>query len=136
MDGYLLAAPNRALLLSSIQNRETGYSLARSSDFLSRLPRDGYANSSGLVYQNLWAAVAPIADQLKSTAILTPAQRQSIDALGQNSAPSLICAYGEQNQITVANTGSFFGVGFESLLGAGHPGPFSVLQIIGRNAGQ
>lgn len=134
VDGYLLAAPNRALLLSSIQNRETGYSLARSSDFLSRLPHDGYANFSGLVYQNLWAAVAPIADQLKSTAILTPAQRQSIDALGENSAPSLICAYGEPNQITVANTGSFFGVGFESLLGAGHPGPFSVLQIIKNNA--
>lgn len=136
VDGYFLAAPNRALLLSSIQNRETGYSLARSSDFLSRLPRDGYANFSGVVYQNLWAAVAPIADQLKSTAILTPAQRQSIDSLGQNSAPSLICAYGESNQIIVANTGSFFGMGFESLLGAGHPGPFSVLQIIGKSAGK
>jgi hypothetical protein len=135
VDGYLLAASSRALLLSSIQNRETGYSLTRSPDFLSRLPRDGYANFSGMVYQNLWTAVAPIADQLKSTAILTPAQRQSIDALGQNSSPSLICAYGERDRITVANTGSFFGIGFESLLGAGHPGPFSVLQIIGRNVG-
>jgi hypothetical protein len=136
VDGYLLAAPDRASLLSSIQNRETGYSLSRSSDFLNRLPRDGYANFSGLVYQNLWSAVAPIAEQLKSTSVLTPAQRQSIDAFSQNSSPSLICAYGEADRITVANTGSFFGVGFESLLGAGNPGPFSVLQIIGKSAGR
>jgi hypothetical protein len=130
LDGYLLAAPNRALLLSSIQNRETGYSLPRSSDFVSRLPPDGHNSFSGLVYQNLWSAVAPIADQLKSTAMLTLAQHQAIDEMSQNSTPSLICAYGEQDQILVANTGSFFGLGFESLLGAGHGGPFSVLQMI------
>ncbi len=131
VDGYLLAAPSLALLTSSIQNRETGYSLPRSSEFTSRLPRDGYTNFSGLVYQNLWGALAPIADQLKSTAALTPAQRQAIDALGQNNAPSLICAYGESDRILVANAGSFFGIGFESLLGAGHAGPLDVLRIIG-----
>lgn len=130
LDGYLLAAPNRALLLSSIQNRETGYSLPRSADFISRLPHDGHTNFSGLVYQNLWSAVAPIADQLRSTAMLTPAQKQAIDEMSQDSAPSLICAYGGPDQISVANTGSFLGLGFESLLGAGHAGPFSVLQII------
>ncbi|HEY6290420.1 MAG TPA: FecR domain-containing protein [Terriglobia bacterium] len=136
VDGYLLAASNRALLLSSIQNRETGYSLARSSDFTSRLPRDGYANFSGLVYQNLWAAVAPIADQLRSSAALTPAERQAIEELSQNNAPSLVCAYGEPDQIVVANTGNLLGMGLESLLGMGGARPFDVLQIIENAARQ
>ncbi|HUI43452.1 MAG TPA: FecR domain-containing protein [Terriglobia bacterium] len=130
VDGYLLAAPSQALLLSSIQNRDAGYTLARSSQFASRLPVDGYANPSGVVYQNLWSAVAPIANQLESSAALTPAQRQSLAAIGQNSAPSLICAYGEPDRIVVAGTGNIFGIGFESLFGMRGAGPFDLLPMI------
>ncbi len=134
VDGYLIAAPNRSLLVSSLQNRETGYSLTRSNDFTSRLPRDGNTNYSAVVYQNLGAMLGPVTDLLKSTTVLTPAQRQSIDALSQNSAPSLICAYGEPQQIVVAGTGSFFSLGFDSLLGIGHDGPLQLLPMIEKAA--
>jgi len=129
-DGYLVAAPNRSLLVSSLQNHEIGYSLARSTDFMSRLPRDGNTNYSAVFYQNLGAMLGPVTDLLKSTNALTPAQRQSVDALSQNSVPSLICAYGEPQQIVVAGTGGFFGLVFDSLLGIGHDGPLELLAMI------
>ncbi|MGO8734967.1 MAG: FecR family protein [Terriglobia bacterium] len=136
VDGYLVAAPSRSLLVSSLQNHEIGYSLARSTDFMSRLPRDGNTNYSAVVYQNLGAMLGPVADLLKSTTVLTPAERQSVDALSQNSVPSLICAYGEPQQIVVAGTGSFFGLIFDSLLSIGHDGPLQLLPLIEKAAQQ
>ena len=130
VDGYLLAAPSQALLLSAIQDRDAGYTLSRSTQFVNRLPVDGYDNASGVVYQNLWSAVAPIANQLESSPALTPAQRQSLAALGQNAAPSLTCVYGEPNRIVVAGTGNIFGMGFESLFGMQGSGPLNLLQLI------
>jgi hypothetical protein len=130
VDGYLLAASSQALLLSSIQNREAGYTLTRSANFTSQLPGDGYINFSGVVYQNVGAMLAPIASALKSTNALTSAQRQSIDALSQNTAPSLVCAYGGSDQITVANAGSLFAAGFESFLGINRQGPLEILRVL------
>lgn len=129
-DGYLVAGANRGLLLSSIQNRETGYTLANSTTFTSRLPQDANTNFSAVFYQNLGAVVGPLAGELESSPALTPAQRQSIQQLTSNSAPSVICAYGEPNQIVIAGTGSVFGVGLESLFGMHGTGPVDLMQMI------
>ena len=126
VDGYLLAAPSRVLLLSSIQNRNTQYTLAHSSDFSSRLPRDGFTNCSALVYQNLGAMIGSVAD----LPILTPAERQGIESLKQNSGPSLTCAYGEPLDIVVANTGNMFGMGFGPLLGIKGAGVLDLLPLL------
>ncbi|MGO8815744.1 MAG: FecR domain-containing protein [Terriglobia bacterium] len=130
VEGYMVAAPSRALLLSSIQNRSTGYTLARSADFTSRLPRDNFSNCSALVYQNLGAVLGSAADFVKASPLLTPAQRQSIEALRQNRGPSLTCAYGEPEDIVVANTGNLFGLGFDSLLGIKGAGLWEMLRMI------
>lgn len=134
VDGYLLAAPNRASLRQSIQNRESGYSLSRSADFRSRLPRDEYANFSAMVYHNLGPVLGALAGQLKSSAALTPAQHQAIQMLTENTAPGLVCVYGGPSQIVAASTGSFFGLGLDSLFELG--GPFKLPQMIGLAAGQ
>ncbi|HXX22228.1 MAG TPA: FecR domain-containing protein [Terriglobia bacterium] len=131
VDGYLLAASSRALLESSIQSRNTGYTLARSGDFTSRLPRDGFTNCSALAYQNLGAMLGSAGD----LPMLTPAERQAIEALKQNSGPSLTCAYGEPEDIVVANTGNLFGLGFDPLLGIKGAGMFDLVPAIKR-AGQ
>ena len=125
VDGYLLAASSRALLLSSIQNRNTQFTLARSSDFSSRLPRDGFTDCSALVYQNLGAMLGSAAD----LPILTPSEKQAIEALKQNSGPSLTCAYGEPKDIVVANTGNLFGLGFGPLLGIKGAGVLDLLPL-------
>ncbi|HEV2423966.1 MAG TPA: FecR domain-containing protein [Terriglobia bacterium] len=129
-DGYLVAAANRGLLLSSIENRETGYTLANSTAFSSRLPQDAHTNFSAVFYQNLGAVVGPLAGALESSPALSPAQRQSIQELTANSAPSVICAYGEPSQIVIAGTGSVFGVGLESLFGMHGAGPWDLMQMI------
>jgi len=129
-DGYLVATSSRALLLSSIQNRGTGYTLARSAGFTALLPRDKFTNCSALAYQNLGAVLGSAADLVKANPLLTPAQRQSIESLGQNSGPSLTCVYGEPEDIVVANTGNLFGLGFDSVLGIKGAGLFELLPAI------
>ena len=52
-NGYLVAAPSRALLEQSISNREAGNTLVRSSRFMSSLPQDGNTNFSAIFYHDL-----------------------------------------------------------------------------------
>lgn len=130
VDSYLLAAPNDDLLTQAIQNRSVGNTLTQSAGFRSLLPVDGRANFSALMYHNLAAALGPLADQLKSTGVLTPEQQKSIDALTANRTPTLIYAYGEPNRIVVASTGSFFGLNLDTLLGVTGKGSSLLPQVI------
>ena len=130
VEGYVVAASSRALLLSSIQTRSTGYTLARSADFTARLPRDNFTNCSALVYQNLGAMLGSAADLVKASPLLTAAQQQSIESLRQNSGPNLTCVYGEPEDIVVANTGNLLGLGFDSVLGIKGAGLFELLPAI------
>jgi FecR protein/Putative zinc-finger len=109
-DGYLLVAPSRALLDSSIQNRNTGYMLSRSAAFRAQLPDDGTLNFSALIYHNLGSVLNPLASGLGALSSTTPAEKQSIQALAANSGAGLIYAYGGTDSITVASSGSFFGL--------------------------
>lgn len=115
VDGYLLAAPNRALLNRAIQNRETGYVLSHAEAFRAALPRDGRLNFSALLYHNTGSAIAPIANQIGSANVISPAQREAIQSVAANSAPGLIYAYGEPERITVATGGTFFGLDLNTL---------------------
>ena len=107
VDGYLLAAPNRALLNKAIQNRATGYVLSRSESFRSQLPKDGRMNFSALVYHNVGSALAPIVDKVSEVP-------PEVKALAANARPGLIYSYGEPERITVASEGTFFGLDMNS----------------------
>jgi len=52
-DGYLLAGTSRALLERSLQQRDSGVTLATTAKFRDLLGPDGQVNVSAMVYQNL-----------------------------------------------------------------------------------
>jgi hypothetical protein len=115
VDGYMIAAPSRALLNTAMQNRATGYTLTRSENFRSQLPTGGNLNFSAIVYHNVGNTLKPFAEQLGNIGAATPEQRASIKALVDNSGPGLIYAIGQDDRITIASSGSFFGLDLNTL---------------------
>jgi hypothetical protein len=101
-DGYMIAAPSRALLLASLQTHANGTSLARSASFRALLPSDNQANFSAMIYQNLSPILKPLASQLSS------GQMALLEQLAVDTKPSVFCAYGESDRIEVASSGRLF----------------------------
>ena len=135
VDNYLVAAPDMGTISRAIQSREAGYTLAHSSAFQALLPTDGYTNFSAIFYHNIGPVVGPLAAQLKSSGALTPQQQQSVDALTAYSAPGMIYAYGEPDQIVVASNTGFMGFDLGTLLTMGH-GPFLPQMFLGGTMNQ
>jgi hypothetical protein len=117
VDGYLIAAPNRPLLLQAIGYRDTGYSLPKSAKFRALLPQDGHLNFSAAVYHDLSAAVNTASGILSGTVNLTDSQKQNLQALTAQAKPTLVLAYGEADRIEIASAGTFFGFSLENLFG-------------------
>jgi FecR protein/Putative zinc-finger len=133
VDSYLVAGSSEALIDTAIRNRQAGYTLTKSQTFRSLLPRDGYSNFSGVIFYNASSTLGPILSQLKGAA--TPAEKKSLDAFVLNSTPTLIYAYGEPDRITLASTGSFFGMSLGALMGAPGHGGMLFPQIFGQAFG-
>lgn len=131
VDSYVIAAPDVATIAQAIQTHESGNTLTHSSTFQALLPRDGYTNFSGIFYHNIGPVVGPVAQQLRSSGVLSAQQRQAIDALVANSAPGMIYAYGEPDRIVVASNTGFMGFDLGTLLTMGHNGPFLPQMVLG-----
>ncbi len=98
-DGYLLAGSSQSLLDTAIQNRASGYTLPRSATFTALIPHDQYANFSAAVYYNA-STLTPLLEQFS--------QQPAVQQLAANLKPTLIAAYGENDRITFATSGSLF----------------------------
>jgi len=127
VDGYLLAAPSRALLTAAIDGRASGMTLPRSDAFRTQLPVDAHTDFSALAYYNLGSAVGPIVDQLTATGLLTPEQQKQVSALTSNRKPTLVYAYGSVDQILVGSRNSIAGLGLDALSGLGFGTTFAPL---------
>jgi ferric-dicitrate binding protein FerR (iron transport regulator) len=108
-DGYMILAPNRALVMNAITIHQNGNSLAHSADFHALLPQDDHADVSAVLYQNLAPVIQPIAQQLTAT------QLQSLQQIAAETKPSVVCAYGEDNAIRVASSSRLFGLDLNTL---------------------
>jgi ferric-dicitrate binding protein FerR (iron transport regulator) len=134
VDGYLVAAPSRALLDQAIQYRRSGYTLSASPEFRALLPPDGQLNFSALSYTNMRSVLGPLVEQGRQAgAELTDQQRQAIQALSGGMKPTLVYAYAGRNQIALA-TNDRGGFGLSNLLGM--TGPLGLEQMLGRGAGR
>ncbi|MFN0164971.1 MAG: FecR domain-containing protein [Bryobacteraceae bacterium] len=117
MDGFMIAAPSRALLDRAIQVKAIGSGLARSEKFRQLLPSDGYSGFSGMLYSQLGAALAPLVGAIQPGDALTPQQRDLLNRLASDSKPILTLAYAEDDRITVATAESLTNIGLNHLLG-------------------
>jgi hypothetical protein len=108
-EGYLIAAATQGLVQQAIHTQESGDNIALSDGFRALLPSDQHADVSGLVYQNLAPVIAPIAAQLSA------AQLQSLETIVKNSEPSLMCAYGGENEIDIASNSKTLGFDLKML---------------------
>ena len=131
-NGYLVAAPSRALLEQSLANRDAGNTLVRSSRFMNALPQDGNTNFSAILYHDLAPLMKPLADKMKNAGgeSLTEQQRQTLGSIDANAPPTLAYAYAEGDRITLAaNTeGGAFGLSPASLIGL--PNSFEMQHIL------
>lgn len=120
VEGYMIAAPNRALLDRAIRYRQSGYTIATAAKFRGLLPTDGQDNFSAIFYQDALSLLEPLAERIASQQ-LSDAQRQAIDALAAESGPTLGYAYGESDRIVFAASGTMdlIDAGLPGLLGLG-----------------
>ena len=125
-NGYLVAAPSRALLEQSIANREAGNTLVRSSRFKSGLPQDGNTNFSAIFYHDLAPLMGPLAERLKNAG----GENNALGSIDTNAPPTLAYAYAQGDRITLAaNTeGGAFGLSPASLIGM--PNSFEMQHIL------
>ena len=125
-DGYLIAAPSRALLQQAFTNRDAGNTLVRSARFMSSLPQDGNANFSAILYHDLAPLMGPLADKMKSVG----QDAGKLAAIDANAPPTLAYAYALGDRITIAaNTeGGAFGLSPASLIGM--PNSFEMQHIL------
>ncbi|HXR38268.1 MAG TPA: hypothetical protein VN776_04220, partial [Terracidiphilus sp.] len=115
-NGYMIAAPTRAMLTRALQMKMAGTSITHSAQFIAMIPRDRYNNFSAVIYQNLGTTLAPLAGLLGAFA---PNGANSGAALQRisNMKPTMIAAYGEPDRISIAGTGDNFGNGITTFLG-------------------
>lgn len=110
-DGYLVAAPTRALVERALGYRASGYTLTHSQDFAALLPRDRYADFSGIVYHNMGPMLGGVAGLLNSGKGLSAEQKKTVEGFAAEiGKPMLITFYGEDDRITLASTGSLLGL--------------------------
>ena len=108
-DGYLVAAPNRALVEQAIDTRTSGANLPASAAFQAMLPENGYTGCSALVYRDLASLAAAIPVEMMAASGIG-------EILSDGLSKGLVCIFGEENRITVSATGGSL-VGLVSALG-------------------
>jgi hypothetical protein len=108
-DGFMIIAPNRALLIEALQTHASGNSLSHAAAFRALLPRDENENYSAIAYQNLGPALTPLLSQMSGKSA------DAIRQLAADSRPTAICAWGKDNRIEAASDSRLFGFDFLTL---------------------
>jgi len=113
VDGYLIAAPSRALIDLAIEQRGNAYTLARSAAFTALLPADGHVNVSAFVWEHMGPSIGPLASKLAGT--VASEEVKALSAMSAETGPRLVTAYAEDDRIIISSRGD---AGLGSLLGS------------------
>ena len=128
VNGYMVAAPTRALVKQAISYHDSGVTLLNSPRFKASLPEDGNSNFSAIFYQNLAPLIQPIAGRLNAKG-LSQEQQQALTSMA-DTVPTLAYAYAQDDRIIFAadTEGGPFGLSPASLLGM--PDSFRLQHIL------
>lgn len=129
VEGYLLAAPSRALLDRSIRFRDSGVSITDHSRFTSLLPADGRNNFSLVVYQDLSDVMQSMADTLAKGEGMNEAQQRTLNQVKAEASPTLGYAYADDTRITFASAhqGDLLSSVLMQMFGVNNPADLSTL---------
>ncbi|HEX8844685.1 MAG TPA: FecR domain-containing protein [Pyrinomonadaceae bacterium] len=129
-DGYLVAAPSRALVERALKYHDSGNTLLRSARFTSTLPADGNANFSAIFYHDLAPLFEPVAGQVQNASREMTEEQQRALRSAMNAPPTLAYAYAQGDRIVVAadSEGGPFGISPVSLMGL--PSSFEMHHIL------
>ena len=83
--------------------------MPRSSQFTALLPNGSQPNFSAIAYQNLGKVVESITNEMN------PKQAEALRTIAQNADPTLVCAYGNPDNIVLASKGKLFGLDFNTM---------------------
>jgi hypothetical protein len=108
-DGFMIVAPQRALLMDALRIHASGNSLGQSAEFRALLPRDENENYSAVAYQNLSPVLTPLLSQF------TGDSANAIRKLAADSRPTVACAWGKDSRIEAASDSRLFGFDFLTL---------------------
>jgi hypothetical protein len=108
-DGFMIVAPQRALLMDALQTHASGNSLGQSAGFRALLPRDENENYSAVAYQNLSPVLTPLLSQFNGDSA------NAIRKLAADSRPTVACAWGKDSRIEAASDSRLFGFDFLTL---------------------
>lgn len=104
-DGYLVAAPSKALLDRTLQQRASGVTIANHPKFRDLLGPDGEVSVSALVYHDL-SAIAKTAAKVLPDSVKKQGERNVPDfgKLLSMQGPTLYYAYAEPDRIVIAGS--------------------------------
>ncbi len=109
IDGYLVAAPSRALVEQAIAQRASGVNITTSNPFRTLLPDNGFTDCSALVYRDLGSLLDAVPAEVIG-------ELEFADALSDGLEQGLVCVFGGRDRITASATGGSL-IGLASTLG-------------------
>ena len=104
VDGYLVAAPNEALVDRAISFYESGSGLQSDSEFRELLARDGYLDFSAVYFSRLGVLVNDVLQNLPAD--VSEEQQAAISALDTDIGPSMSSLIALPDKIHFAHSGS------------------------------
>lgn len=107
VDGYMIMAPDPALITQAEQYRASQTNLANSPRFTSLLPQDTNVSVSAVFYHNLAPLVEPILNSPLGASLsqLSPEGQASLSSLIGSTPPMLVSLSSQPGRMTVASGG-------------------------------
>jgi hypothetical protein len=127
-NGYLIAAPSRALVEQALRYHDSGTTLKTSPKFTAGLPAAGQVNFSAFVYHNIASLVQPFAKTLGGANMPSGPQKAMTMAAMMEPTLAYAYAYGDHMEVAANTEGGPFGLSPATLLGM--PNAFELHNVL------